>query len=95
MASQYLSAAITASASVAVLLKRARVRAFTYSGDLEAGEELRVNGPDCTIEKNGSNAASDFTGCLFDVLPGASLVVYTDAEGSRTVRITVVKSDRG
>ena len=95
MANQNLAAAITATASLSTILKRCRVASFTWSGDLDAGEELRVDGVDVTVEKDGANAASDFAGHLFDMLPGTSLVVYTDAEGARTMRITVVKSDRG
>jgi hypothetical protein len=95
LANQNLAASITATASLSTILKRCRVASFTWSADLEAGKELRVDGVDVTVEKDGGNAANSFTGHLFDMLPGDSIVVYTDAEGSRTVRITVVKSDRG
>ena len=58
-------------------------------------EEVRVSGIDITAELDGANSASYFTGSIFDLLPGANDLIYTDSEGTRTVRITVVKSDLG
>lgn len=95
MANQYLSADITATASVTTILKRARVASFTWSGDLDAGEELRVDGIDVTAEKGGANASEFFTGPIYDLPSGVNVLTYTDAESARTVRITVTKSDCG
>jgi len=95
LANKNLSATLTAEASVVVAVKKCRVDSWSYSGDVAVDEEVRVSGIDITAELDGANSASYFTGSIFDLLPGANDLIYTDSEGTRTVRITVVKSDLG
>lgn len=64
---------------------------FTFSGTLAAGKTLAIDGQRFTVVNDGVNAIGDFSGEFPVLYPGTNLVEYTDAEGSRTVTINVIK----
>lgn len=94
MSDQWLSASIGAGSSLACDTRVYRISALTWSGDVVAGATVEIDVENCTIEVNGVDAVSDFVGELFDILAGTNVLTYTDAEGSRTIRLKVVKRDR-
>lgn len=67
---------------------------ITFTGTLAAGETVCINTRDYTVKNNGVNAIADFSGDFPSIFPGTNWVIYTDSEGSRTLRIVVSKRDR-
>jgi len=67
---------------------------ITFTGTLAAGKTVCINTRDYTVKNDGVNAIADFSGDFPTIFPGTNWVVYTDTEGSRTVRIVVSKRDR-
>jgi hypothetical protein len=67
---------------------------FTFSGSLAAGKTLCINMRDFTVKNDGVNAIANFTGDFPSIFPGTNWVIYTDSEGSRTLRLVVSKRDR-
>lgn len=94
MSDQYLSASIAAPAALSCDARVYRISAFTWSGDIAVGVTIEIDVENCTVEVNGVDDVSDFAGELFNIQPGTNVLTYTDAEGSRTMRLKVVKRDR-
>lgn len=94
MADVILAATIEAGATLATILKAYRIDSFSYSGTLEDGSTLEIDGENLTVEKDGTISYAGFSGVIFDVLPGVNVLTYEDSEGSRTIRIAVVRNDR-
>ena len=67
---------------------------FTFGGPLAAGKTVIVDTNDFTVLNDGVNAIASLTGDFPIIYPGKNQVVYTDDEGSRTVKVTVFKKDR-
>jgi hypothetical protein len=67
---------------------------FTFTGTLAAGKTLCIDGRDFTVKNDGVNAIADFSGDFPSIFPGTNWVLYTDAEGSRTIQLVVSKRDR-
>ena len=68
--------------------------AFTFSGSLLVGKTVCIDTKNRTVENDGVNALKNFTGTFPKIYPGNNTVKYTDAVGSRTIKITVIKQDR-
>jgi hypothetical protein len=67
---------------------------FTFTGTLAAGKTVCFDGRDFTVKNDGVNAIANFTGDFPSIFPGTNWVIYTDSEGSRTIRLVVSKRDR-
>lgn len=67
---------------------------FTFSGTLAPGKTLCIDSRDFTVKNDGVNAIANFSGDFPTIFPGSNWVIYTDAEGSRTIQIVVSKRDR-
>jgi len=67
---------------------------FTFAGTLAAGKTICIDGRDFTVKNDGVNAIASFTGEFPSVFTGTNWVIYTDAEGSRTITLIVHKQDR-
>ncbi len=67
---------------------------LTYSGTLEAGKVLVIDGNDLTVENDGTNDLAHFTGDFPRIFPGANTITYTDSAGTRTMKIAVIREER-
>lgn len=94
MSDKFLSAGLSAGATVACDARAYRIASLTWSGDIPAGSTIEIDVENCVIEVDGVNDVSDFAGELFDILSGTNVLSYTDSEGSRTILLKVVKRDR-
>lgn len=79
---------------VYAMLRQVDSWTITFTGTLAAGQTVCINTRDYTVKNNGVNAIADFSGDFPLIFPGTNWVVYTDAEGSRTIRLVVSKRDR-
>jgi hypothetical protein len=79
---------------VYAMLRQVDSWTITFTGTLAAGKTVCINSRDFTVKNDGVNAIADFSGDFPSIFPGTNWVIYTDSEGSRTVRIVVSKQDR-
>lgn len=89
-----LSADVNSVSDIYAMLRKLASIEFTFSGVLAAGETVCIDGRKFTVKNNGSNAVGDFTGDYPTIYPGTNWIIYEDSEGSRNVRLIVVKGDR-
>jgi hypothetical protein len=94
MAIVTFAAAIESQATLATVLRRWKISTFAWGGNLAAGSTIEIDGPNLVVEVDGTANVSEVSGEIPELLPGTNLIIYEDSEGSRTVRITVIKSDR-
>lgn len=79
---------------VYAMLRQVDSWTITFTGTLAAGKTVCINTRDYTVKNDGVNAIADFSGDFPSIFPGTNWVIYTDSEGSRTLRIIVSKRDR-
>ena len=89
-----LKSYINTSSDIDALLAFIESLTFTFSGTLVNGKTICIDGRDFTVKNNGNNAIADFTGDFPSIFPGTNEVIYTDDEGSRTIRVVITKKDR-
>ena len=70
-------------------LKLQRVYGWDYTGDFAPGDTIEIDRDRLTVELNGVNALHLIDGTLPFFEPGVNTLIYSDGEGSRTVRIRV------
>lgn len=81
--------------SVFVSLIRRRAYEVEFTGDFAPGDVISIDSKTMTVTLNGTNALHLIGRDNFPILkPGKSELIYTDAEGTRTVRIRVKWQDR-
>ena len=90
----YLCANIGTESDVYALLRQIASVKFGYTGTIAPGETVCIDGRLFTVKLDGVNAVENFTGKYPTLFPGTNWVVYTDSEGSRTIKIVVYKRDR-
>jgi hypothetical protein len=89
-----LGAITDTTTDIYAMLRQVDSWTITFTGTLAAGKTVCINTRDFTVKNDGVNAIADFSGDFPTIFPGTNWVVYTDTEGSRTVRIVVSKRDR-
>lgn len=89
-----LGAITDTTSDVYAMLRQIDSWTITFTGTLVAGKTVCINTRDYTVKNDGVNAIADFSGDFPTMFPGTNWVIYTDTEGSRTVRIVVSKRDR-
>jgi len=94
MSDVYLAADLEAGAELACGARRYRISFFTWAGDLDPLDVIEIDVENVVVELNGVDDVSEFSGELFEILPGVNVLTYEDSEGSRTIQLTVVKRDR-
>lgn len=71
------------------------VESLTFTGAFAANNIIVIDSDNFTIKLNGVNVMTELTaGDFFNLKSGTNTIKYTDAEGSRTVKIDVKKRDR-
>ena len=68
---------------------------INYTGTIAAGETLTIDGVEKTVDLDGTNALKDYTGNDFPVVfPGTGNIGYEDSEGSRSVKISIIREEK-
>ena len=68
---------------------------INYTGTLAAGEILTIDGVEKTVDLDDTNALKDYMGNDFPVVfPGVGNIGYEDSEGSRSIKISVIRSEK-
>ena len=68
---------------------------INYTGTLAAGETLIIDGVEKTVDLGGVNALKDYSGNDFPVVfPGAGNIGYEDSEGSRSIKISIIREEK-
>jgi hypothetical protein len=89
-----LGAITDTTSDVYAMLRQIDSWTITFTGTLAAGKTVCINTRDYTVKNDGVNAIADFSGDFPAMFPGTNWVIYTDTEGSRTLRIVISKRDR-
>jgi len=91
----YLEVVIDATGIVSAIPIKMVFETFTYSGNIPTGSRLVVLTDPMTVELDGVNVRENFDGSFWKIFPGSQDVEYSDEDGSRGVRLTVTRKDRG
>lgn len=71
------------------------VENLTFTGTFATNDIIIIDSDNLTIKLNGVNAMTKITGGdYFNLKPGINAIKYSDASGSRTIKIEVKKRDR-
>lgn len=71
-----------------------QVISMVYSGTVAVGERVCIDGNNFTVTLDGANAIDKYDGDFPEIMAGDNDIVYSDSEGSRTVKVIVSRTDR-
>lgn len=88
-----LASVIDGSGDVVAFLARTEAVEIAYSGTIAAGKILCIDANDFSVLNDGVNDIANYDG-KFPEVYNTTMIVYEDSDGSRTLDITIYRSDR-
>ena len=88
-----LASVIDGSGDVIAFLARTEAVEITYSGTIAAGKILCIDANDFSVLNDDVNDIANYDG-EFPEVYNTTMILYEDSEGSRSLDMTIYRSDR-